>query len=83
MQPGDQLRAVRLLATTVVYIGYPEYLDKMRGVEYEFEVGRNYFQNLMSIVRSRNKQKLDTYVMPFHVSRNQWPRMPLAVSSSI
>lgn len=73
---------MRLFATMVVYTGAPDYLNTLRGVEHRALIGRNYFQNLMMIQRSRCLQNLVAYEKDFLVSDRRWPDLPFGVSCS-
>ena len=80
IEDRETLKAMRLIATMVVYAGSPGYLDELRAVEHRMAMGRNYFQNLMWIQRSRNEENLITFEKDFFVSGYRWPNMPLSVS---
>lgn len=80
LQPEDQIRVMRLLATMVIYESYPDYLNETRAVEHKFEVGRNFFQNLMMVRKTQNEALLVGYEKNFFVSSKRWPPMPLSVS---
>lgn len=80
MAPRDQLKTMLLFASMIIYLGSPDYLAGLRAVEYNFEVGRNFLQNLMWVSRSRAEQKLLRFDTPVFVSGRRWPHMPVSVS---
>lgn len=71
----DRLRALRYFATMVIYTGHPDYLNEHRAAEYNFEVSRNFAQNLLLARRVRAEEKLrhDGGKM-FPVRRKRWHR---------
>lgn len=80
MPDGDKLQVVRLFATMVLYVGAPEYFTKLQETEYNFEAGRNFFQNILMVKRARAEAKLTSFRFGPRVTRAVWRHSPSAVS---
>lgn len=81
MEHVDRLKAIRLYATTLIYVGSPTYLDDRHATEYNTHIGRNYFQNILMISRARRERKLVTFANLAEVTSHRWQSMPVFVGA--
>ena len=69
------------IADTTLFVGYPKHLDKLGTMEHAFDLTDDYYTNILCILKSRSEKKLNMMRSSRHINEDNWPILPVDVSS--